>query len=167
MKNKIRQLIILSVIILTVLCLAFIFGNSLKDGAESGEQSMAVKRMLLAIADFLGIEGNINLALLRNLAHVAEFCLLGLCIGSLSLYLSRRKYPTSISRYSIFLSASIGTGVLIAIVDELIQLGSAGRACEIKDVLLDVAGIVVGNILAILFYFIIIKLRNASRRAQK
>ncbi len=167
MKNKTRQLIILAVILLTVLCLVFIFGNSLKDGAESGEQSMAVKELLLKIADLFGIDGNINVASLRNLAHVAEFSLLGLCLGSLSLYIARRKYPVALSRYAVFILASVGVGTLIAVIDELIQLSSAGRACEIKDVLLDTAGIFVGNLLAILCYFVIVKLKNRVKKSKK
>ena len=167
MKNKTRQFIILSVILLTVFCLVFIFGNSLKDGNESGEQSMAVKKILLAVADFFGIDGNINIAVLRNLAHVAEFSLLGICIGSLSVYLARRKYPVTHLRYATLLLASLGMGMIIAVIDELIQLGSVGRACEFKDILLDMAGIIVGNILAIFGYFIIVKLKNHSKRVKK
>ena len=167
MKHKIRQFIIASVILLTVFCLIFIFGNSLKDGTESGEQSMEVKRMLVAIADFFGIEGNINIAELRNLAHVAEFSLFGLCMGLLSLYLARRKHPACFLRYIFFVLASVGAGIFVAIIDELIQLTSAGRACEIKDVLLDTVGIIVGNILAILLYFVVIIIRKQIEKAQR
>ena len=167
MKNKIRQFIIASVILLTVFCLIFIFGNSLKDGTESGEQSVAVKKMLLAIADIFGIEGNIDLALLRNLAHVAEFALLGACIGSLSFYMARRKCPTTALRYTAFISASIGAGALISVIDELIQLTSPGRACELKDALLDVSGIIIGNIFAILCYILIIKLKKYLKNSRK
>ena len=166
MKNKIRQFIIASVILLTVFCLIFIFGNSLKDGTESGEQSMAVKKMLLAVADIFGIEGNIDHALLRNLAHIAEFALLGACIGSLSFYLARRKYPVSALRYTVFISASVGAGALIAVIDELIQLTSPGRACEVKDALLDISGVIIGNIVGIACYLLIIVLKNAVKKAK-
>ena len=167
MRTKIRQLIIAAIVLLTVLCLVFIFGNSLKDSSESGEQSLAVKEMLLAVADLFGIEGNINISVLRNLAHVAEFALLGFCIGVLSLYLARRKYPVTAPRYLAFILLSVGAGILIAVIDELIQLGSAGRACELKDVLLDTAGIFVGNLLAILCYFVIVKLKNRAKKSKK
>ena len=167
MKNKIRQFIIAAVILLTVLCLVFIFGNSLKDSTESGEQSRAVKEMLTAIADLFGIEGNINIAILRNLAHVAEFALLGLCIGLLTFYLARRKCPVSWIRYTLFTLASVGVGVLIAILDELIQLGSLGRACEIKDVLLDTVGIIIGNAFAIFTYLLVVKIKEVREKARK
>ena len=169
MKNKIRRLIMGVVILLAVLCIIFIFGNSMKDGTESGEQSMAVKKMLIAVAGIFGIDGNIDHALLRNLAHVAEFALLGACVGLIAFYLARRKYPVTALRYSAFISASVGAGIIIAIVDELIQLTSPGRACELKDALLDITGVIIGNIFAILCYLAVVYLNRylKNRREEK
>ena len=167
MKKKFRQLIIAALVLLAVLCLVFIFSNSLKDGVESGEQSMAVKRLLLAVADFFGIKGDIEVSVLRNLAHVAEFAMLGLLIGILLIYFARRKYPISQLRYAVVFMVSIGSGVFFAVVDELLQLGSAGRACELSDVFLDTAGIFLGNLFASFCYFVFVKIKKFINKAKK
>ena len=167
MKNKTRQIIMGAVILLTVLCLAFIFGNSLKDSVESSEQSTAVKEFLMNIASLLGFEGDISVSTLRSFAHVAEFCMLGGCLGVLAMYLSRRNGSTSGIRCLCFLLAAVGTGVFFAVVDELLQLVSVGRMCDIEDVMLDTVGIVIGVAVGTLAYFLFIKLINCRKNREK
>ena len=167
MKNKTRQLIIGAVILLTVLCLLFIFGNSLKDSAESKEQSNAVKEILMNIANFFGFEGDINLSRLRNFAHIVEFCMLGGCLGALSFYLARRRANVTALRYTAFLSAAVGTGILFAVLDELLQLTSAGRACDIADVMLDAVGVIVGVMLGALAYLLFVKVIKLCKNKEK
>ena len=145
----------------------FIFGNSLKDSSESSEQSFAVKEILMRALGGLGINGDINIALLRNMAHVAEFALLGACLSLLALYFARRKESVSLSRYASFLGASIGTGALVAILDELLQLGSAGRACELKDALLDFLGIIIGTVFACFMYWLFVKTKHCMMQKNK
>ena len=167
MKNKTRQIIIGSVILLTVLCLVFIFGNSLKDSAASSEQSNAVKEFLMNIARLFGFRGDINISKLRNFAHVAEFAMLGGCLGSLFIYLSRRKASAGIARYLLFFAAAVGTGVFFAVIDELLQLTSSGRVCDIGDVALDTVGIVCGVLLGSFAYFMFVKTINCLKKRQK
>ena len=164
MKNKTRKIIIAAIIALALLTLLFIFGNSLKDSSESSEQSLAVKKILTEIASIFGFRGDINIALLRNLAHVAEFCMLGVCFSTLAIYLARRQNPCSLLRSSSFVGASVFAGLVIAIIDELIQLMSEGRACEVKDVVLDMTGIIIGAIIACVAYFLLIKIRSALQK---
>ena len=77
MKIKKSVVIVAVLAFLTVCCLIFIFGNSLKDSAESTDQTMVIKELLGDIARFFGLNDDINTAKLRSFAHVAEFCLLG------------------------------------------------------------------------------------------
>ena len=167
MKNRNRQIIVGAVILLTVLCLAFIFANSLKDSAASSEQSSAVKEFLMKIARFFGFRGDINVSKLRNFAHVAEFALLGGCLGALAVYLARRKEKVSLVRYLLFAFAAVGAGILCAVVDELLQLTSEGRVCDIGDVVLDTVGIFSGVLLGSLAYFLFVKIINLRKKRQK
>ena len=164
MKNKTRQIIIGAVVLLTVLCLVFIFGNSLKDSTESSEQSFAVKKLLMDVARVFGFNGDINVSNLRNLAHVGEFCLLSICLSTLSIYIARRKGKKSVLYYASFVGASVFVGLIIAIIDELIQLMSEGRACEVKDILLDMTGILIGALVSSLGYFLFIKIRLSKQK---
>ena len=166
MKKKTRQLIIGAVVLLTVFCLAFIFGNSLKDSAESSEQSSAVKELLMSVARLFGFRGDINVSRLRNFAHVAEFSLLGACLGTLALYFARRRAVT-LARYMLFVSAALGAGILVAVFDELLQLTSVGRVCDIKDVMLDTIGIFFGMLVSAFVYFLIIKIRKMRMTKEK
>ena len=167
MNNKTRQTIIGVVIFFAVLCLIFIFGNSLKDSAASSEQSTAVKEFLLNIARLFGFDGDINTSTLRSFAHVVEFCMLGSCLGVLAIYFSRRKTCAGLLRPLSFLAAAVGVGVFFAVIDELLQLASVGRACDIADVMLDTMGIVSGVLLGTLAYFLFIKLINCRKNREK
>ena len=167
MKNKTRQIIIGSVILLTVICLAFIFTNSLKDSDASSEQSTAVKEFLMGIARIFGFSGDIDNSKLRNFAHVAEFCMLGSCLGVLAIYLSRRKGLANGLRYVLFMAGAVVVGILFAVIDELLQLTSVGRVCDIEDVMLDTTGIVIGVAVGTLAYFLFIKLINCRKNREK
>ena len=167
MKNKTRQIIIGAVVLLTVLCLVFIFGNSLKDSAASSEQSSAVKEFLMKVASLFGFHTDINVSKLRNFAHVAEFSLLGGCLGALAIYLSRRRAPVGALRYVLFMAAAVGMGIFFAVIDELLQLMSEGRVCDIGDVVLDTVGIISGVLLGTLAYFLFIKLINCHKNREK
>ena len=167
MTIKTRKSIIAIIAVMAVLTLLFIFGNSLKDSYESSEQSVAVKEILMSVLSVFGVEEDINIALVRNMAHVTEFALLGFFISLLALYFARRKGNASVVRYALFIGASMGVGTLVAIVDELLQLTVAGRACDAKDVLLDFIGISIGTALAGLVYYLFIKINLRKEQKNK
>ncbi len=154
MTKKVQKWCLAIVAVLTLLCISFIFGNSLKNSVESSEQSSAVKEFLVSIASFFGIDANINVAKLRNFAHVAEFLALGVCLSSLSLFFLRKKGAITTPRLWVALSLGVITGIIIAVSDELIQLFSDGRACDIRDVMLDSLGIVLGTLCVLTVFFI-------------
>lgn len=74
--------------------------------------------------------------LLRKCAHFTEYFILGALV-----LLSQRN--TGI-RYKVF--TGIVIGMLVASVDETIQLFVSGRSGQISDVLLDTAGAAVGSL---------------------
>ena len=132
---KKRRLTVLRVV-LTVLCVAivsFIFYHSSLDAADSTVQSDSVKDGLLELLRALGIHIELTDRIVRKTAHFVEYFALG---GMLSLtafaYLLRR---------GRMLLLALSLGAAVAVVDELIQTGSAGRSCEIGDMALDFSAV--------------------------
>ena len=161
MKLKKSIVFVAVLAILTVCCLIFIFGNSLKDSAESTDQTMVIKDLLTDIARFFGIKGEINTKKLRNLAHVAEFGLLGACLAAIALHTAHKKGRLTLVKGVPFVCASVAVGIIFAVIDEIIQLSSAGRACEFSDVVLDTIGVVLGVAFSCLVAFVAHKIHQS------
>ena len=116
---------------LTLLNLAFIFGNSLLPAEVSAAISGSVKSFLALLfpADGFAAE-NAGHSLLRKIAHFAEFACLGLLLTWLR-GMNRKKLT------AIF---PVLGGLTVALVDETIQGFVPGRTPMVTDVLIDAAG---------------------------
>ena len=110
--------------VLIVLALIFIWGNSFL-GTASYKLSGSLK-------DFLGMDELV----LRKLAHLTEYAVLG---AVLALALRKTKHKLIIV---------LGSGLAVAVIDELIQSISLYRHSSPFDVLLDMCGFMVS-----LFFF--------------
>ena len=124
----------------------FIWDNSLQNGGTSDGFSLIFAEWLAPIADKLGFYGNIWALnrIVRKLAHLTEFTILG---GVLYVVLRRYiEYGTVIK--------TIGVGIVIACLDEFIQLFSLGRSSQLSDVLIDTIGIIIGILVVKLAYYI-------------
>ena len=135
-------------ILYIVLCLIvfFIWDNSLQNGGTSDGFSLIFAEWLAPIADKLGFYGNIWALnrIVRKLAHLTEFTILG---GVLYVVLRRYiEYGTVVK--------TIGVGIVIACLDEFIQLFSLGRSSQVFDVLIDTIGIIIGISVVKLAYYI-------------
>ena len=135
-------------ILYIVLCLIvfFIWDNSLQNGGNSDGFSLIFAEWLAPIADKLGFYGNIWALnrIVRKLAHLTEFTILG---GVLYVVLRRYiEYGTVVK--------TIGVGIVIASLDEFIQLFSLGRSSQLSDVLIDTIGIIIGISVVKLAYYI-------------
>lgn len=135
-------------ILYIVLCLIvfFIWDNSLQNGGNSDGFSLIFAEWLAPIADKLGFYGNIWALnrIVRKLAHLTEFTILG---GILYVVLRRYiEYGTVVK--------TIGVGIVIASLDEFIQLFSLGRSSQLSDVLIDTVGIIIGISVVKLTYYI-------------
>ena len=135
-------------ILYIVLCLIvfFIWDNSLQNGGTSDKFSLIFAKWLAPIADKLGFYGNIWTLnrIVRKLAHLTEFTILG---GVLYVVLRRYiEYGTVVK--------TIGVGIVIACLDEFIQLFSLGRSSQFSDVLIDTIGIIIGILVVKLAYYI-------------
>ena len=135
-------------ILYIVLCLIvfFIWDNSLQNGGNSDGFSLIFAEWLAPIADKLGFYGNIWALnrIIRKLAHLTEFTILG---GVLYVVLRRYiEYGTVVK--------TIVVGIVIASLDEFIQLFSLGRSSQLSDVLIDTIGIIIGISVVKLAYYI-------------
>ena len=135
-------------ILYIVLCLIvfFIWDNSLQNGGNSDGFSLIFAEWLAPIADKLGFYGNIWALnrIVRKLAHLTEFTILG---GVLYVVLRRYiEYGTVVK--------TIVVGIVIASLDEFIQLFSLGRSSQLFDVLIDTVGIIIGISVVKLTYYI-------------
>ena len=128
--------------------MGFIFCMSLNNAEESKALSDSLAQKLI---NFLGI--NIPKVILRKGAHFVEFAGLGLCLCN-ALYASFGHRLTPVF-------ALVGS-VIYAISDEVHQIFSEGRACQITDVLIDSAGALSGIVIAFLVYKIIRRSKNGS-----
>ena len=120
----------------------FIWDN----GGTSDGFSLIFAEWLAPIADKLGFYGNIWALnrIVRKLAHLTEFTILG---GVLYVVLRRYiEYGTVVK--------TIGVGIVIACLDEFIQLFSLGRSSQVFDVLIDTIGIIIGILVVKLAYYI-------------
>jgi hypothetical protein len=120
--------------------LAVIWGSSLMDGQMSSAFSGFVGGLvnwLFPGTDVSG--GGGGHGLLRKLGHFTEFCTLGMLLAWLTGMLCKGKWRL----YLLPLAA----GILVACLDETIQLFVPGRAGLITDVGIDALGCALGSVL--------------------
>lgn len=154
MFSKGRKLVVALLVLLCVLTLGFIWGNSLRSRSESQEQSRALLRAVEPVVEFItGRELDAEDDLwLRKTAHFLEFGLLG---AELSLLMA------ALRRYGVqSLCNCLFAGLLAAVIDEYIQVFS-GRGSQLSDVLLDFSGVAAA---AVCVFLVCRALRGARER---
>lgn len=139
MKASVRKRWNIVLVLMLVLTLAFIWGNSLLPRTESQEISRGLLAELCAALEHVGLHLDPqNDHWLRKLAHFGEFGLLGAELCTL-LFLNRRARPQG------FVNCAFA-GLAVAVTDEALQLIS-NRGSQVQDVLLDFAGFLAGLLL--------------------
>ena len=135
-KHPKKQKILLVLIVLT---LCFIWGNSLMPATFSGAISGWAKNVLNAILGDMGNSGMSGDGVLRKIAHASEFAVLGLLLTNLMANKLRQELPLVAL-----------CGLSSALVDETIQLFSDGRAGLVKDIWIDCGGFCFGVLMVCL-----------------
>lgn len=121
---------------LVILVILFIWDNSLQNDISSDDLSLMFTQWLSPILYKLGISGDmwsLN-RIVRKLAHVFEFAVLGGC-----LYVALHQFNREYAGLKV-----IAIGLVIAVMDECLQLTSIGRNASIRDVAIDTAGVIIG-----------------------
>ena len=149
---KVRHLLYLFAI-LSLLTVAFICGNSLKSIPESSAQSSAVADKIQGVVDpQQKVEPPIFHNLIRKLAHVIEFFVLGLFVCGFTICLGHELDKR-------FVSMPLLIVLLIAVGDEWLQVYTE-RGSLVTDVLIDFSGALAGLLMAAMLYKIILKLKT-------
>ena len=122
---------------LLVLVLLFIWGNSCLPAPVSAAFSRWVRNLLAPLFGWPpSVPGTTGPSVLRKVAHLTEFCWLGLCLGWLFGMVRTKK--TEIYLYSLL------AGIAAACIDETIQIFVPGRGPGIADVGIDTLGVTLG-----------------------
>jgi VanZ family protein len=119
-----------------------IFILSHQDGTQSSETSGFVTKLLSLIL------GNVPEAIVRTFGHYSEFCALGFLMLNCFYAFKGRLLPI----HSILISWGY------AWTDEIHQIFIDGRAFQISDLLVDLAGVLTGTALIALIIFTINKI---------
>lgn len=138
MTKKKKAYIILSwVFVAAVMIFIFLMSSA------NGETSSAMSNSLLVrIIELTGLD--ISSHFIRKAAHFSEF-------AALSFLLSNAVFATFNTKKAPVVAFPLAC--VYAVTDELHQLFSDGRACSVKDMLIDSSGALLG---AILFSFILL-----------
>ena len=149
MKAKIYKVI---TVILLIAVMVTLFVLSHQDGTESTETSGFVTKLLSLI-----FSNNIPEAIVRTFGHFSEFCALGFLMMNCFFALKERLQPI----HSILLSWGYSW------TDEIHQIFVDGRAFQISDLLVDLAGILTGSVIIatiILIYMRITDTKNGKNQ---
>ena len=149
---KKKGFLALALSVAEMLCLSFIFSNSLKSKSVSAEQSKPFEDMIKPSLDAMGTSGNtaeIAAIIVRKSAHVAEFFTLTLiCLAILHLLGKKTKLTVTFG---------VAFGFICAATDETLQIFSH-RGAAVKDVFIDGIGVA----LAVAAYLIFVKFKKCK-----
>lgn len=120
----------------TIATVLFIFSNSMEIADVSGGKSAAVTAWLNNGLSGLGIGYRFSEGIVRKLAHLSEFALLGFF-----LMMDLRVYTKRILTHIFF---PLFVGLAVPVADESIQLFTDGRSAEVRDILIDFSGVLCG-----------------------
>ena len=158
MKRRIKLTIY---VLLTAAIMAVIFYFSSQDAERSKAVSNGLAHRLIelfssvlpALERFLENGENI-----RTVAHFSEY----MCLGVSSMLMFGEKFYTKAGRMRLSVSASAVLCAVYALSDEIHQIFVPGRAFQLVDLAVDLAGVAVGIALLTL----IIKFTGASSNEQ-
>ena len=158
--------IVLTVVLVAVL--AFIFSNATASGETSAEQSYAVTEQVQEVARIVAPESEIAKATgedfirlhinVRTAAHFCQFALLGAVAFWCYLSYTRKKL--------LSLIPILGTAA-VAVIDEFLQIFSDGRAWELTDILVDIAGGMAGIVFALLVFWVLFAVYRRIKNKEK
>ena len=122
--------------ILLVLNLTLIWGNSLLNGAESGQMSGGIMAFFMELLRIPADFGDVVHLIIRKLAHLTEFaCLSALMCWHFGMVKEKMSYQCLLP---------VLLAMAAALVDETIQLYTPDRGPSLVDVWIDTLGAVLG-----------------------
>ena len=159
--SKLYWFITIIVIILAVAINGYIIMHSCLDAAESTKASQGVVEVAEDVVntvrpETITPENHDSFAsfIRKAFGHFGLFVVSGL-LTPLALYLSLS--PFSWAKHYINVMFSLAVGLFMGILTESIQLSVPGRSGEIKDVLIDFSGYLLGTLIIGLILFLVIR----------
>ena len=159
--SKLYWFITIIVIILAVAINGYIIMHSCLDAAESTKASQGVVEVAEDVVntvrpETITPENHDSFAsfIRKAIGHFGLFVVSGL-LTPLALYLSLS--PFSWAKHYINVMFSLAVGLFMGILTESIQLTVPGRSGEIKDVLIDFSGYLLGTLIIGLILFLVIR----------
>ncbi len=162
-----RKIAFVIFLILCVLWTSFIFSNSLKDATESDSQSAGVTEKINEVAQAVGIDRDITHSEVRSMAHFSEFALLSLLVSATVLVGVYPFFKKKLLYSLLILASSVPVCLVLAIIDELLQNLSDGRASQATDVLLDTLGALCGALVFAVAYIIFYSIKEKGKEKKK
>lgn len=121
-------------LLLTIAFVLVIFYNSSLPATESKHLSAMLANMLTSLGNIINVQFDANLEhTIRKLAHFCEFAFLSFLLCKL--------FASFGVQHNLANVSVLFFGLLVAVVDEYIQLSSPGRSGAVKDILLDFSGV--------------------------
>ena len=159
--SKLYWFITIVVIILAIAINGYIIMHSCLDAAESTKASQGVVEVAEDVVntvrpETITPENHDSFAsfIRKAFGHFGLFVVSGL-LTPLALYLSLS--PFSWAKHYINVMFSLAVGLFMGILTESIQLSVPGRSGEIKDVLIDFSGYLLGTLVIGLILFLVIR----------
>ena len=170
---KVSKKYLIFTIIICVLAVAinaYIIMHSCLDAAKSTEASNGVVEVAEEAVNTISPgtvtpENHDSFAtFIRKLfGHFGLFVISGL-LSSLAIYLSIN--PQKWSKYYWLIIISLGFGLFMGSLTEIIQLNVPGRSGQFTDVLIDFGGYLLGFLIILLILFLIIRKQNKKAPTQ-
>ena len=136
---------------LAVVWMLVIWSNSMQTAEESSAVSQGVLSWFIPLLAQTGIPEEFWHSLIRKLAHMTEFAILGmLWCGALQVQRQKASRSRCFRRLYALLIC-----IAAAAVDEIIQRFVPGRSGELRDVCIDLAGGVLGVLIVTLIGLIV------------
>ncbi len=130
--------------VLTVLCMAFILTNSMQTAVKAEKKQGIVVEVVEKVATKVAKKevrlSKENTDSISKTAHVFEFALFSAFL-TVSLFLFGKQLKGVYEKVLL-------CGMFLAITDEHLQLLAKGRGSKLTDVLVDLAGIMIGYVIA-------------------
>ena len=126
--------------VLVVAWTCFIWGHSLVPGAQSSQESDAVYALLAPLFARLGLgDASLCTFLIRKGAHLSEYAVLG-ALGAAF----RRALGAGEGLHALLRKVAPACCALVPVLDETIQLFVPGRTGQLRDVAIDLCGMILG-----------------------
>ncbi|MGN0702807.1 MAG: VanZ family protein [Lentihominibacter sp.] len=155
------------ILIVLVGIMGFIYYMSDQPVIESGEMSFVIDRWicrhfvdgynLLPLQDQEAMVYKLDFWV-RKSAHFAEYMLLGAALMAAVQLISKR------NRLKSGIIVAVTVGSLYAVLDEIHQHFVPGRACQLRDVIIDICGVTAGALMV--FCVIWVRKKHIDRKQQ-